>query len=54
MTVTKGSETVRVKSHFIHTVNYLKKLGVPANNSVQVRNSRTDIADGKYRKLMID
>ncbi|XP_030608355.1 uncharacterized protein LOC115796202 [Archocentrus centrarchus] len=36
MTVTKMSETVRVKSHFRHTVNYLKKLGIPANNSIQV------------------
>ncbi|XP_044075986.1 uncharacterized protein LOC122887130 [Siniperca chuatsi] len=36
MTVSKMSETVRVKSHFRHTVNYLKKLGVPANNSIQV------------------
>ncbi|XP_070830189.1 uncharacterized protein [Chaetodon trifascialis] len=36
MTVTKMSETVRVKSHFRHTVNSLKKLGVPANNSIQV------------------
>ncbi|KAM9323084.1 uncharacterized protein KZ484_021175 [Pholidichthys leucotaenia] len=36
MTVVKTSESVRVKSHFIHTVNYLKKLGVPANNSIQV------------------
>lgn len=33
-------ETVRVKSHFKHSVNYLKKLGVPANNSIQVRISR--------------
>lgn len=37
MTVSKMSETVRVKIHFRHTVNYLKKLGVPANNSIQVR-----------------
>ncbi|XP_031710756.1 uncharacterized protein LOC116387634 isoform X2 [Anarrhichthys ocellatus] len=36
MTVSKMSETVRVKSHFRHTVNFLKKLGVPANNSIQV------------------
>ncbi|TDH06001.1 hypothetical protein EPR50_G00128340 [Perca flavescens] len=36
MTVSKMSETVRVKIHFRHTVNYLKKLGVPANNSIQV------------------
>ncbi|KAM6989140.1 uncharacterized protein LKV04_008860 [Tautogolabrus adspersus] len=36
MTVLKTSETIRVKSHFRHTVNYLKKLGVPANNSIQV------------------
>ncbi|XP_034558150.1 uncharacterized protein LOC117826305 [Notolabrus celidotus] len=35
-TVLKTSETIRVKSHFKHTVKYLKKLGVPANNSVQV------------------
>lgn len=39
MTVSKTTETVRVKSHFRHTVNYLKKLGVPANNSIQVRTS---------------
>lgn len=37
MTVTKMSETFRVKSHFRHTVSYLKKQGVPANNSIQVR-----------------
>lgn len=36
ITVTKTPETVRVKSNFKHTVNYLKKLGVPANNSIQV------------------
>nr|XP_046265535.1 uncharacterized protein LOC124069998 [Scatophagus argus] len=36
MTVTKISGRVRVKSHFRHTVNYLKKLGVPVNNSIQV------------------
>ncbi|XP_067330193.1 uncharacterized protein [Channa argus] len=36
MTVTKSSETMRVKSNFRHTVNYLKKLGVPSNNSIQV------------------
>ncbi|XP_037642433.1 uncharacterized protein LOC119498040 [Sebastes umbrosus] len=36
MTVSKMPETVRVKSHFRHTVNYLKKLGIPANNSIQV------------------
>lgn len=40
MTVSKMSETVRVKSHFRHTVNYLKKLGVPTNNSIQVRHSK--------------
>lgn len=38
--MTKMPETVRVKSHFKHSVNYLKKLGVPANNSIQVRISR--------------
>nr|XP_033505718.1 uncharacterized protein LOC117271565 [Epinephelus lanceolatus] len=36
MTFSKTSETLRVRSHFRHTVNYLKKLGVPANNSIQV------------------
>eukprot|EP00064_Thunnus_orientalis_P014659 superscaffoldBa00002579_g14706 len=36
MTVEKTSETVRVKSNFRHTLNYLKKLGVPGNNSIQV------------------
>ncbi|CAJ1071926.1 uncharacterized protein LOC122887130 [Xyrichtys novacula] len=36
MTVIKTSETVRVKSNFRHTVNYLKKLGVPANNSILI------------------
>lgn len=38
MTVEKTSETVRVKSNFRHTLNYLKKLGVPGNSSIQVRN----------------
>ncbi|XP_037314999.2 uncharacterized protein LOC119209652 [Pungitius pungitius] len=36
ISVSKMSETVRVKSHFKHTVNFLEKLGVPANNSIQV------------------
>lgn len=36
MAVAKTSETVKVKSDFRHTVNYLKKLGVPANNHIQV------------------
>ncbi|XP_068593999.1 uncharacterized protein [Cebidichthys violaceus] len=36
MTVSKTSEAVRVKSRFRHTVNFLEKLGVPANNSIQV------------------
>ncbi|XP_051279537.1 uncharacterized protein LOC127375918 isoform X2 [Dicentrarchus labrax] len=36
MTVTRMSETVGVKSHFRHRVNYLNKLGLPANNSIQV------------------
>ncbi|XP_039999666.1 uncharacterized protein LOC120798939 [Xiphias gladius] len=36
MTVSKMSEAVRVKSQFRHTVNYLRKLGVPGNNSIQV------------------
>ncbi|KAM7379044.1 hypothetical protein PAMP_004619 [Pampus punctatissimus] len=35
MTVEKMSGTVRVKSDFRHTLNYLKKLGVPGNSSVQ-------------------
>ena len=37
MTVSKMYGAVRVKSHFRHTVNYLKTLGVPGNNSIQVR-----------------
>ncbi|XP_035489892.2 uncharacterized protein LOC118310747 isoform X2 [Scophthalmus maximus] len=36
MTVSKMHNTVRVKSNFRHTVNYLKKLGVPGNNSIRV------------------
>ncbi|XP_041659525.1 uncharacterized protein LOC121520216 [Cheilinus undulatus] len=36
MTMLKTSESFRVKSQFRHTVNFLKKLGVPANNSIQV------------------
>ncbi|KAM7401003.1 hypothetical protein PAMA_005280 [Pampus argenteus] len=36
MTVEKMSGTVTVKSDFRHTLNYLKKLGVPGNSSVQV------------------
>ncbi|XP_069367779.1 uncharacterized protein [Paralichthys olivaceus] len=36
MTVSKAYGAVRVKSHFRHTVNYLKTLGVPGNNSIQV------------------
>ncbi|XP_054870047.1 uncharacterized protein LOC111586552 isoform X2 [Amphiprion ocellaris] len=48
MTVEKTSETVRVKSHLRHTVNYLKKLGVPANNSIQVE---LGAAEGKTLTL---
>ncbi|KAM8851209.1 uncharacterized protein AB9W97_022010 isoform 3-T3 [Spinachia spinachia] len=36
ISVSKMSETVRVRSHFRHTVNFLEKVGVPANNSIQV------------------
>lgn len=36
ITVTKTPETTRVKGHFRHTVTSLKKLGVPANISLQV------------------
>ncbi|KAF7669802.1 hypothetical protein LDENG_00124500 [Lucifuga dentata] len=36
MTVEKLSETVRVTSHFTHAVNYLRKLGIPGNNSIQI------------------
>ncbi|TNM97950.1 hypothetical protein fugu_014196 [Takifugu bimaculatus] len=36
ISVTKIPETFRLKSRFKHTVNYLKKMGIPANNSVQV------------------
>uniref|UniRef100_UPI003AABB2CD uncharacterized protein n=1 Tax=Centroberyx gerrardi TaxID=166262 RepID=UPI003AABB2CD len=35
MTVAKTSESVTVKSLFRHTVNCLKKLGVPGNNSIK-------------------
>ncbi|XP_051809947.1 uncharacterized protein LOC110964699 isoform X2 [Acanthochromis polyacanthus] len=48
MTVEKTSETVRVKSHLRHSVNYLKKLGVPANNSIQVE---LGAAEGKTLTL---
>ena len=40
VTVMKMNETLKVKSHFKHTVKCLKKLGVPANNSIQVRISQ--------------
>ncbi|XP_059200431.1 uncharacterized protein LOC131980237 [Centropristis striata] len=36
MTVAKMSESVSLKSHFRHSVNYLRKVGVPVNNSIQV------------------
>ncbi|XP_029929860.1 uncharacterized protein LOC115374855 [Myripristis murdjan] len=36
VTVAKMSASVRVKSLFRHTVNYLKKLGIPGNNSIQM------------------
>ncbi|XP_042284010.1 uncharacterized protein LOC121908222 isoform X3 [Thunnus maccoyii] len=48
MTVEKTSETVRVKSNFRHTLNYLKKLGVPGNNSIQVE---VGSAEGKTLTL---
>ncbi|XP_037837860.1 uncharacterized protein LOC108248532 [Kryptolebias marmoratus] len=34
--VGKTADTVRVRSHFKHTVKYLNKLGVSANNNIQV------------------
>lgn len=37
VSVTKMPETVRLRSRFQHTVNYLKKMGIPANNSIQVQ-----------------
>lgn len=36
ISVTKTPETMRLKSRFKHTVNYLKKMGIPANGSIQV------------------
>ncbi|XP_035760122.1 uncharacterized protein LOC102781844, partial [Neolamprologus brichardi] len=36
VSVAKTSDTVRVNSHFRHTVNCLKKLGVSVDNSIQV------------------
>ncbi|KAK2822136.1 hypothetical protein Q5P01_022201 [Channa striata] len=48
MTVANSPETMRVKSNFRHTVNYLKKLGVPANNSIQVE---LGSAEGKVLTL---
>lgn len=36
ISVTKIPETFRLKSRFKHTVNYLKKMGIPANNSIEV------------------
>lgn len=39
MTVAKASEALTLKSHLRHSVNYLKTLGVPDNNSIQVRDS---------------
>ncbi|XP_041848721.1 uncharacterized protein LOC121644668 isoform X2 [Melanotaenia boesemani] len=44
MIVAKTTEAVRVKSDFRHTVNYLKQLGVPANNNIQVE---LGVAEGK-------
>lgn len=39
ISVLKMADTVRLRSRFQHTVNYLRKMGVPADNSVQVHNS---------------
>lgn len=36
ISVAKTPETFRLKSRFKHTANYLKKMGIPANNSIQV------------------
>ncbi|XP_061654143.1 uncharacterized protein LOC133489262 isoform X2 [Phyllopteryx taeniolatus] len=36
MTMEKAFQTVTVKSHFRHTMNYLYKMGVPGNSSIQV------------------
>ncbi|XP_030016478.1 uncharacterized protein LOC115437390 [Sphaeramia orbicularis] len=48
MTVSKMSETVRVQSGFRHAIDHLRKLGVPANSSVQVE---LDSAEGKTLTL---
>lgn len=39
ISVLKMAETVRLRSRFQHTVNYLKRMGIPADNSVQVQSS---------------
>lgn len=36
ISVTKTPETFRLRSRFKHTANYLKKMGIPANSSIQV------------------
>ncbi|KAM6918282.1 uncharacterized protein FYW49_007906 [Xenentodon cancila] len=46
--VAKTSETVRVKSDFRHTVNYLKKLGVPANAHILA-----EVASAEVRTLTL-
>ncbi|XP_026169161.1 uncharacterized protein LOC113134139 [Mastacembelus armatus] len=49
LTMAKSTETMKVKSNFRHTVNYLRKLGVPANNTIQVE---LGLAAGKSLTLL--
>ncbi|XP_068456308.1 uncharacterized protein [Clinocottus analis] len=49
MTLSKMSDTVRVRTHFRHTVNLMKKMGVPANNSIQV-----ELGSGPLRSASVD
>lgn len=39
ISVLKMAEAVRLRSRFQHTVNYLKKMGIPADSSIQVQSS---------------
>lgn len=54
MTVAKASEAVKVKSNLTHTVNYLKTLGVPESNSIQVKNSDRLYRFSQQLRMSID
>ena len=52
MTVTMSSADAGINSSFIHTVNFLRALGVPENNSIQVRNISVKTTAFRWEKFL--